>query len=101
MYLLFRQRAPEPVEAVLLALFGHVQYPASSQVVAQRQVVASLEEGPLVHSNPTHRLGLPPFQPALHRPLHDPMHLIPSQPQQLRHRALTRRLQPRDGWRLK
>ena len=54
----------------------------------------------LVHADALRRLHLTALQPALHGALHDPVHLVPTQPHLKPHRRRGRLLQPIDHHRL-
>ena len=94
--LFFRQRRPKTVQARLLAVLGHIQHAAPRQIVDHGKILVPLAEGLLVHPKVADHLRLAPLQPPPDRTLHDRMHLVPRQPQPLRHRLLTGRQQPVD-----
>ena len=76
------------------AIFAYVQYSRSLQVIHQREILVPFAKRLLIDSQPRQRFCLPPFQTTLHRSLHDPVNLVPTQSQLLPHRLLTRASQP-------
>ena len=92
-----RQRSPETVQTLLLAVFGNIQHPTARQVIDHRHVLVPLAERLFVHPKMADGVGLPALQAALHGALHDAVDLIPAQSQLLTHGLLAGGFQPGNG----